>query len=81
MGTDRPGRATRVHGFRRCFYIADNAVNAITFGMKFIITQFKTHIHKNQKTGCQTNRQSQNIYQGKDPVSPEIPERDFEIVL
>jgi hypothetical protein len=69
-----------MHGFCGCFDIANNAVNAIALCMKFIIAQLKTDIQENQKTGCHPDGKSQDIDQGKNPVPPEIPKRDFEII-
>jgi hypothetical protein len=46
-----------------------------------IIAQFKTHIQEDQKTGGHSHGKPDDIDQGKYPVSPEIPECDFEIAL
>jgi hypothetical protein len=70
-----------MHGFRWCLNITNDPVNPVGLGMKFIITQFKTHIKKNQKAGSHTHGKSQDINQGEHTVAPEISECDFEIIL
>ena len=74
----RYGPVEFIFGF---FDVGTNAVNALRFVVKTVITQFIIDVHHQQQTKSDAHRKSQYVKQRVAPVFQQIAEGNGEIIV